>query len=87
MDREAWWATARGITKSPTGLKRLSTHSCSQYAKGTHEIHDSSSLGLIKRMLVICLYKKMKKNKKCFVHAIKYLLNLELQTSLINLIL
>ena len=55
MDREAWWATAQGITKSPTGLKRLSMHACSQYAKGTHEIYDSSSLGLIKRMLVICL--------------------------------
>ena len=28
MDREAWWATDCGITKSRTRLKRLSTHSC-----------------------------------------------------------
>ena len=25
MDRGAWWATVRGVTKSWTGLKRLST--------------------------------------------------------------
>ena len=23
MDRGAWWATVRGVAKSPTGLKRL----------------------------------------------------------------
>ena len=26
MDREAWWATVRGVAKSRTGLKWLSTH-------------------------------------------------------------
>ena len=26
MDRGAWWATVHKFTKSPTGLKRLSTH-------------------------------------------------------------
>ena len=26
MDRGAWWATVRGVTKSRTRLKRLSTH-------------------------------------------------------------
>ena len=26
MDRGAWWATVRGVTKSQTRLKRLSTH-------------------------------------------------------------
>ena len=26
MDREAWWATIHGVTKSQTRLKRLSTH-------------------------------------------------------------
>ena len=25
VDREAWWATVHGVTKSPTQLKRLST--------------------------------------------------------------
>ena len=25
-DREAWWATGHGVTKSPTCLKRLNTH-------------------------------------------------------------
>ena len=28
MDREAWWATVHGVTKSRTRLKRLSTHGC-----------------------------------------------------------
>ena len=32
MDRRAWWATVRGITKSQTRLKRLSTRTC----KSTH---------------------------------------------------
>ena len=27
MDREAWWATDRGVTRSRTRLKRLSTRS------------------------------------------------------------
>ena len=26
MDRGAWWDTVHGVTKSRTGLKRLSTH-------------------------------------------------------------
>ena len=26
MDRGAWWATARGVAKSQTRLKRLSMH-------------------------------------------------------------
>ena len=26
MDREAWWATIHGVTKSQTRLKRLTTH-------------------------------------------------------------
>jgi hypothetical protein len=26
MDRGDWWATVHGVTKSGTGLKRLSTH-------------------------------------------------------------
>ena len=28
MDRGAWQATAHGVTKSQTQLKRLSTHAC-----------------------------------------------------------
>ena len=28
MDRGAWWATLHGVTKSQTGLKRLSTDTC-----------------------------------------------------------
>ena len=28
MDREAWWATVNGVTKSRTQLKWLSTHTC-----------------------------------------------------------
>ena len=26
MDREAWWATVHGVTKSSTRLKQLSAH-------------------------------------------------------------
>ena len=26
MDREVWWATVRGVARSPTRLRRLSTH-------------------------------------------------------------
>ena len=32
MDRGAWWATVHGVAKSPTRLKRLSTH---QHAAGS----------------------------------------------------
>ena len=28
MDRGAWWATVHGVSKSQTGLKQLSMHSC-----------------------------------------------------------
>ena len=28
MDREAWWATVHGVTKSQTRLKQLSMHAC-----------------------------------------------------------
>ena len=31
MDREAWLATVHGVTKSQTGLKRLSTYALIQY--------------------------------------------------------
>ena len=31
MDRGAWWATVHGVTKSQTGLKRLSMHSRTHY--------------------------------------------------------
>ena len=34
MGRGAWWATVRGVTKSWTGLKWLSTHACSQDLTG-----------------------------------------------------
>ena len=27
-DRGAWWATVNGVTKSQTGLQRLSMHAC-----------------------------------------------------------
>ena len=30
MDREAWWATVHGVTKSQTQLKRLSMHTEAQ---------------------------------------------------------
>ena len=33
MDREAWWATLHGVTKSQTWLKRLSMHACILYFK------------------------------------------------------
>ena len=32
MDRGAWWATVHGVTKSQTGLKQLSMHTCKDYA-------------------------------------------------------
>ena len=28
LDRGAWWATVHGVSKSKTGLKQLSTHTC-----------------------------------------------------------
>ena len=28
MDRGGWWATVRRVTKSQTGLKQLSSHTC-----------------------------------------------------------
>ena len=28
MDRRAWWAAVRGVTKSETQLKQLSMHTC-----------------------------------------------------------
>ena len=28
MDRGAWWATVHGVSKSQTGLKQLSMHTC-----------------------------------------------------------
>ena len=30
MERGAWWATVHRVTKSQTGLKRLSAHACKQ---------------------------------------------------------
>ena len=30
MDRGARWATVQGVSKSQTGLKRLSPHSCNE---------------------------------------------------------
>ena len=38
MDRGAWWATIRRVTKSQTGLKRLSTHI---HAPSTYYVPDS----------------------------------------------
>ena len=32
MDREAWWAIVHKVAKSPTQLKRVSTHPCTQHA-------------------------------------------------------
>ena len=34
LDREAWWATVHGVTKSPTQLKRLSTQTQSLMTAG-----------------------------------------------------
>ena len=36
MDRGAWRATAYGVTKSQTQLKRLSTHTCVQNLSRAH---------------------------------------------------
>ena len=35
MDRGAWRATVHGVTKIPTRLKRLSTHTCRNLTKLT----------------------------------------------------
>ena len=34
LDREAWWATVHGVTKSPTQLKQLSTQTQSLMTAG-----------------------------------------------------
>ena len=39
MDRGVWWATVHGVTKSQTGLKRLSTHTHTH--THTHSDQDS----------------------------------------------
>ena len=45
MDREAWWATAHGVTKSRTQLKRLSIQACYEVTPSSEPIQlDSSSL-------------------------------------------
>ena len=43
MDREAWWATVHGVTKSQTQLKQLSRHK-SSIAPSKHEESDAPFL-------------------------------------------
>ena len=47
MDREAWWATVLGVTKSCIWLKQLNTHAC------IVNLGDSTGYGRDTRMVVI----------------------------------
>ena len=49
MDRGAWWATVHGVTKSQTGLKRLSTHGLVSY-QGNQQRGMTLTTTLIRRV-------------------------------------
>ena len=60
MDREAWWTTVHGVTKSRTQLKWLITHTCIFYTLGETSVDLVERLG--KDSLSWLLYFMKKKN-------------------------
>ena len=52
-DRGAWWATVRGVAKSWTLLKRLSTHTCTQRNKNPSSVKMGSRLVFPQQLWII----------------------------------